>query len=316
METKHFEQALYCLSASETIFSTIGVKGDAITQLEHNISSYWGKLYASFLIHSKEILDNKNESNIKPDLVTFKGLQFTIPPRLGIDKITTTGQAMEYFRQGLTFFEKSRRFFILDGYVTEHFGILQEIATLYDGIIAFSNDPLSLNDLLVAKVSLFEPLLNELNPNHFHAMIQQILYTCGEIYESLSDLTFVTHGEQDIQSNTTAVQKLNGYSLKAITFYERFLKSIEKDSPTDQLDEGYIQPFFFSLFSIAKLSQRYVASSKASKISFYERSISCYRRIQILDAKYKPNFLKMDLSLCSEIIGLLEESVKKLRMIE
>lgn len=312
LDTQNFEQALYCLSASATMFRSIEGKDDAITDLEFNICSYWGKLVSSYLLYHKELRDNNVPYESKANLISFNGLEID-KPEVELRSIQSEEDVKNLFQEALVQLNRAKDHFVLDGYVTEHFAILQEIGMLYDGVIAFMTKPALIVDMYTAKAKLFEPLLNILSPNHYHENVQQIHYTLGEIYERLADI-YLNMMEPDEKPSTTTT-KFNSYALKAITHYENFLKSLEKDGsiPLD-LNEGYHQPLFFALFGVAKLCQKYRSESAATTISLYERSKLSYKRIQHFTAALKPDFLpQKEISLCGVMVNLLEESIQKLR---
>ena len=55
--------------------------------------------------------------------------------------IRTYEGAKAAFQKGLAAFNKAMSFYVLDGYVTEHIDILQDIGSLYLYLIAFEKNP-------------------------------------------------------------------------------------------------------------------------------------------------------------------------------
>eukprot|EP00928_Gymnodinium_smaydae_P026206 TRINITY_DN20643_c0_g1_i1.p1 TRINITY_DN20643_c0_g1~~TRINITY_DN20643_c0_g1_i1.p1 ORF type:complete len:740 (+),score=199.57 TRINITY_DN20643_c0_g1_i1:108-2327(+) len=78
--------------------------------------------------------------------------------------------------------------FLLDGWVTEHVRILQELSQMYGCLQAWEESPKRLAAMLNRRIRLLAPLLDVLNPKPYQAFYRQLAFEVGEVYQALFDL--------------------------------------------------------------------------------------------------------------------------------
>ncbi|KAJ3057930.1 hypothetical protein HK102_010782, partial [Quaeritorhiza haematococci] len=72
-----------------------------------------------------------------PQFRRQQGLRPAIPPKFARD----FGEARVLFLEGLKCLEEAKRFFVLDGFVSDHIGLVQDMSQLYKCLAAFESDP-------------------------------------------------------------------------------------------------------------------------------------------------------------------------------
>lgn len=325
ISTQNFDQALYCISASETIFKTISnADEEVLAQLSADISLRWGNLILSYLSYQKDIYNNETNPTVskKSALIEFNGLKLE-PSPIQFKSISSYADAESFLNQGLHFFKKAKEYYILDGFVTEHFEILQSISKLYDIVSSFTKDHIVRIGLHEERIHLLEPLLTVLNPNHFHVMIQQIYVSCGEIYEEMMSILYEQYKNYKTFHILTIppnddIRNMNHYISRSIFMYEKFIQSIikiqeEKKNPLE-IDEDYREPFFNILFALTSLYQKIMSNNKKLIIESYEKSISyCEMILKYSKFSSTSESIQKNIRACNEMMKLLDETIINLK---
>lgn len=325
ISTHEFDQALYCISASETIYKTISnADEEVLSQLFADISLRWGNLILTYLSYQRDIYNNVTKpTQSKKHIIKFNGLKLDNQSPIQLNPITSYADAEIFLNHGLNFFNKAKDYYILDGFVTEHFEILQSISKLYGAAASFTKDQFVRIDLHKERLHLLEPLLMVLNPNHFHVMIQQIYVTCGEIYEEMASILYEQYKSYKqfhiltIKPNND-IQNLNHYINRSIFMYEKFIQSIikmqdEKKNPLE-IDESYREPFFNILFALTSLYQKIMTNNKLLIIEYYEKSIYyCKMILKYSKSSLISESIQKDINVCEDMIKLLQETIANLK---
>lgn len=324
-----WRQSLYIIAAAYTISKSV-----QDSQLYGEISLFMGKLFSEYLESQRD--RQSYMPDLSEEVVKFKGLELDREfeaSQLGAVELTTLAAASQvdaWISQGCTWFTRALNHFVLDGFTTEHVTICLERDHMLSMAIECFSDRKLKKSYLQRRASHLEPLVKTLSPNHFFSLVQQLLFTLGEIYEHMADLTTlpltdglptsITISAASSQSNSpqalpiasaapldeakaTRVNKRVGL---AVRFYQQFLDTLMPNGqlPT-HLEEGVVESFFRTHLSLAKLHQRFRSSNKHLLIAMARKSASYYKLIDTLARAYKPHILKSELELCPELHRLL-----------
>lgn len=88
-----------------------------------------------------------------------------------IKDINDIEQAKLLFRLANTQFKKAIDFFLLDGFVTEHVQLKQDMSKLYKYLALAESDKDRILAMTERRKDLLEPLINELNPKAYEATV-------------------------------------------------------------------------------------------------------------------------------------------------
>lgn len=330
---RRWRQALYMIAAAYTISKPVQ---DA--QLYAEISLFMGKFFVEYMESQRNM--QSYMPSMTEEVVKFPNLELDASferDQLGgvnrgeatqenqerannntLNAIASAAQADEWATQACTWFTRALHHFELDGYTTEHVSICLERDHLLAMTAEFHSDRKQKKTILKRRLAHLLPLLQALSPNHFFSLVQQLLFTCAEIYEHLVDLCSIplTDGLSNAHIITTQpapplpseekMKKVNKQVVAAVQHYQKFLDTImtEGQLPT-QLDEGVVESFFRAHLSLAKLHQRFRSSNKAVLVAMTKKSSAYYKLTDTLSRAYKPSVLQRELSLCIELSTLL-----------
>lgn len=313
-----WRQALYIIAAAYTISKPVS---DA--QLYAEISLFMAKFFVEYLENQHErkaYLPNlANEIVLQePAVSKMKGLvlddEFETS-QLGAEQLvplSTAALASSWVSHGNTWFTRALNHFILDGYTTEHVTICLERDHMFAISLDFFTERKMKKSTLKRRVGLLEPLIKTLSPNHFFQLVQQLLFTCAEIYEHIVDLSDIPlpnglDPALGLANNEKKERKLNKRVVTAVHYYEDFLGTImgpNQRLPT-HLEDGVVESFFRAHLSLAKLHQRFRSSNKAVLLAMIKKASEYYKLTDTLARAYKPNILHQELQLCAELHRLL-----------
>ncbi|KAJ3039838.1 hypothetical protein HDV00_011747 [Rhizophlyctis rosea] len=315
-----------CLSASTSLPHLAKAKAEAdgetveenpLARAEADLAWIWGSFYLEALKTSVErYVDNDEEEDITAptdDLSShlaamnlFDELELTptrptIPPNYA----TSSDEAKRLFLEGLTCLEKAKRFFVIDGFVTDHIQIVQAISQLYKCLAAFEKDPIRRSKLTKRRAELLTPLLNELNPHHFMDSVQSITYELAAIYEAIVDARMNvwerTAETKIYEDRVRDALEINELVNKSIKYYTDFIASYA-DPTTKMLPEPFqdvddVKAVMTARWRVARLWARMLPvpsdpaksdekSLREMKANWLRRSYEQYERICNYDTRH------------------------------
>lgn len=164
----HFAQAEYCL------FAGIQILPQDLNKKRKLRATFQMQLARYYLERLNFGVNNYvSQRELVPEIVHKKFVEF---PELNVKFPTITDiqdieQAKLLFRLANTQFKKAIDFFLLDGYVTEHVQIRQDISKLYKYLSMIEPDRARAFAMVDRRREYLEPLIKELNPKAYEATV-------------------------------------------------------------------------------------------------------------------------------------------------
>lgn len=118
----------------------------------------------------------------------FTGLAVAKPVQVFSSEITTFEAARLVFLRAAARIESAKKYYVLDGYVTDHVGLLQEYSKLYHYLAAFEKDVKRRIAMETRRLDMLVPIVNALNKVSYEVLHKQISYELGEAALCLIDL--------------------------------------------------------------------------------------------------------------------------------
>ncbi|KAN0055616.1 hypothetical protein ACTA71_008732 [Dictyostelium dimigraforme] len=288
------------------------------------------KLFDENQIKKEKMLDlisfNKRSLNIEKPLFTELGNQlldkiynhstFTSP----IDLIVVKDQpsARDIFLKSQHFFNKAKKYYKLDGFVSQHIKILFDQINLFEYLNMFETNAGRKVGIHKKKIELIEPLLKELNPTYFLSSIRSIYFKIAEIYSEISKIY------QYICTNLREIQTYNECLFKSMEYYNLFLNSYNDgqvpNSPKITEEEkmkSIIEDF--EVYINAKLElavcHKNVKGVNKLVLEHLEKSLNIFRSIiTLLDSVPKDISSRhtQEYHLCSQMSSLLPQKIQYL----
>ena len=222
-------------------------------------------------------------------------------------------EAAAIFRRALARFQRALEYYVLDGFVTEHVSILNDISNCYRSLIGFEADLERKARMYKARLNLLEPLTKELNPSVFESMLQQLLLDCGTISSDLHDTRY-SQWEQD--KTVITVKKLNDIAYRGVLYFTRFINSFKNDKgevPYPLKDADLHHPYITAHFHLARLHMRIQSSDVRLTVSLLKKSRDEYAFV----VKYHQDasmgeIFGAEADLAKQIVELLALKITKL----
>eukprot|EP01135_Chromosphaera_perkinsii_P006544 Nk52_evm16s539 gene=Nk52_evmTU16s539 len=229
-------------------------------QFDADMDLYWGKFALGLLCESSDRYAYFKRTGEKPRIANENGEEVeevdgeeeVVDP---IIDLQTEGELEEFvysekfasdfdgarllFKLGNSHLQRAMEFYQLDGYVTAHIEILQNISLLYKNLIPFEEDIGRKSKMMKRRIDLLEPILGELSMQHYLNYCRQLMYELGETYHDLLDLKreqFET-GPQGGDCSK-ALAKINTCVSKSAAYFCQFVDSY-KVPETGKLPHTY-----------------------------------------------------------------------------
>ncbi|EAL66317.1 hypothetical protein DDB_G0282223 [Dictyostelium discoideum AX4] len=272
------------------------------------------KLFNENQIKKEKMLDlisfNKRSLNIDKPLFTELGSElldkiynhstFTSP----IDLIVVKDQpsARDIFLKSQHFFNKSKKYYKLDGFVSQHIKILFDQINLFEYLNMFESNAGRKIGIHKKKIELIQPLLKELNPTYFLSSIRSIYFKIAEIYSEISKIyQCVCTNLREIQTYNECYNDGEVPNSPKITEEEK-MKSIIED---------------FEVYINAKLElavcHKNVKGVNKLVLEHLEKSLNLFRSIiTLLDSVPKDISSRhtQEYHLCSQMSSLLPQKIQ------
>jgi hypothetical protein len=96
--------------------------------------------------------------------------------------------AKSLFRLSNTQFKRALDYFVLDGYVTEHVQMKQDLSKLYKHLSQMEQNKDRFIAMQERRKELLEPIMSQINPKAYENMIIEIGVELADIYSAMFDV--------------------------------------------------------------------------------------------------------------------------------
>lgn len=193
----------------------------------------------------------------------------------------------------------------LDGFVTDHVSILQEIGQLYR-LMAFFEPNLDKRwRLQRRRANLYEPLLDELSPRSYWTLLQMLLFELGETYGDMADIRKAQRG---LYGDRVPPRRINELVFKGIRYMQAFIKSFEREgrAPEDPVEESFLQSFLAAHFTLAQLFSKLCGTQPGDEVEFWRKTLIEYEWIvRFLDMHNITGVFVEEADICRQMVQLL-----------
>jgi hypothetical protein len=125
--------------------------------------------------------------------------------------------------------EAAKKYYVLDGYVTDHVTLLQEHSKLYHHLALFESDPKRKLAMETRRLEMLAPVLKSLNKISFEVLHKQVSYELGETCLALLDIKLdkLRHRDgQDVVNEKalkkSEIMKINEYCKTGYAMFAHF----------------------------------------------------------------------------------------------
>eukprot|EP00762_Andalucia_godoyi_P006373 ANDGO_05843.mRNA.1 Protein KBP homolog len=208
-------------------------------------------------------------------------------PSLDIPAISSFEDARVVFRKALYGFTKAQEFYVLDGYVTDYTSIAQDISLLYKALLSFEADPERVVAMHKRRCAALEPIVSQLNPQHYTSLLRQLWFELGEIYSSIAEVK-------------PAIATIN----KSLDMYTKFVESFTpKDGRYAQDSEEAVM---ISKFHLARVY------GKVPSPEYLSKSRDMFSWVVEYEDRFKTGLLPAEVDISRQMASLLPMKIASL----
>eukprot|EP00927_Polykrikos_kofoidii_P023284 TRINITY_DN21501_c0_g1_i1.p1 TRINITY_DN21501_c0_g1~~TRINITY_DN21501_c0_g1_i1.p1 ORF type:complete len:774 (-),score=146.88 TRINITY_DN21501_c0_g1_i1:43-2319(-) len=261
-------------------------------------------------------------------------------PRMPSAAATKFEPVREIFKLANHYFGKALSKFLLDGWVTEHVRILQELSVMYRAVQAWDGEPRRVAAMMMRRIRMLAPLIELLNPRAYVAFYRQLAFEVGEIYQELYMLK--AHGkipndsdaaaeedskaggsddEDDIlkKSDVMKAAKCNELARKSAHYFSVFIETYHTDGKVPStIDTDHTRAYLTARMNRARLRTKTRGASLDQQVEGNKLALMEYEWILRYD-KSNPGIIKKpevnmekEVFFCSEMAGMLPSKLSRL----
>lgn len=332
-----FSQSEHCLNAAQHMLQLVGCKKNE--QSDPNLQLAIARHYHVWLDYSmKWLMQNsrKSESEIasregdegigsrvlefnEPDEPVTISPQHSVPTiqfdNVPIDSprpyhvIVNFEQALPAFKSARRGYEAGLKYYILDGFVSDHIGNLQNLSNLYSVLSFFERSVERIIAMHERRTQLYERnnLIGELNPRFYNGELKQISFELGEIYSEILDLQ-VEQGQ--------STHKPIEITFKAIRCFEFFIKQfVDPESGKEKIEEINYHAYVRARLHLARLYYKLEVKDKQETLKNWTMSLQEYDKVIALckDKKIE-GVLQQEIEMAKQMRDLIPLKMREYMM--
>lgn len=154
----------------------------------------------------------------------FEALGFEEKPRIPTHKdIKGFEDAREFFKRAHAHYQQALSFYVLDGFVTNHVHILQDVSRAYNILAYFEPDPKRAVAMHQRRVALLADLLAVLNPNIYQVLHKELSLELGRCATDMVDLR-IMRIEAAGRVKKSDIKTVCDHADAAIKFFSHFIR--------------------------------------------------------------------------------------------
>lgn len=169
-------------------------------------------------------------SSSEASLEFFKGLPVSQAPYLLGKDIDSFEDAKALYLRASQRIEEAKRFYILDGHVSDHVHLLQQQSKLYHYLATFETEPKRKLAMETRRATLLLPVLKTLSRASYEGLHKQISYELGEAYLNLLDIKMEKLRAKNVQGavdprqlKSAEISNCNNYVRGGLAMFSHYI---------------------------------------------------------------------------------------------
>jgi hypothetical protein len=322
--------AEHCLHAADRVLGSIGeaVRRDeagALTErfceLRANIHLQWGELMRRVLRDSRQggrtpedasaadVAGAPIRLSLDEERLTFSAYLPDLPACSAecrdVASVASFPAAAAAFKRGLRHVLYAKRFFALDGYVTDHYACANLEAQLWGALALHETRARRALAMHARRAGLLSPLLDAINHKAYHSISRQMAFDLGAILGDSLDVKLLMLRGRSAEAVVTGVTPFVERTVAALRRFLTFFLD-EHGRERERVDEDNEEVFVSAHFNIARAHSK--LETKASQAA----SLRAYEFIVDYADKHKLSFMAEEVAMAREMLELLPQKLVKM----
>ena len=325
--------ARYCLSCAEHVNKEAFVKLNTIEFSEESerdsaqekvlksradIKRCWSKYALNLLKSSHENLSGGKGQNAESlilrddaeevNKLCFGDLEVSMYEEQVTDLLVCDyAEAKKLFTFFNSCLQSAKEFYKLDGYVSDYTEITQDSSQFYKHLALFDDDFENRCKMHKRRIGMLNPILLELNPQHFLQICRQLTFEIAECYTEMADLKRKILEENPKKLSLNAARKINSLLLQSVKYYSGFVDTYKKAGDLPQeFESDDVRAVLMCFFCMARCYAKYLTNDKQVKLEYMQKEKGCYEFIVNYCDNHlgMPNVFEEELSVSREMYAL------------
>lgn len=253
-------------------------------------------------------------------LIEFSSLH--LPPSPSCALARTFPAARSLFKLSFDWFTRASLFYVLDGWVSDHIPIQQDISLAYKLLAVFDPDLSRQCKMHKRRIDLLAPIASKLSVAAYQEFYQQITDEVASCYAEMMELkSFIYHMKVKVlgakfseKQRKSAQSKINELCLKAIQFYQAWLASWSKDGSMEvkELDPYYHRWYLMAMFKVARCYSKIYHEDPTVLNQFTKKAYEQYKAVvNKAESWHAESAMGEELELCRQMVQLLPLKMDK-----
>lgn len=230
--------------------------------------------------------------------------------------------AKSLFRLANTQFKRALDYFVLDGFVTEHVQMKQDLSKLYKQLSQMESDKDRFVAMQERRRELLEPIIAEVNPKAFENVVMEIGVELADIYSAMFDVMYESQNKSGKPLKKSETAQMNANGLKSIQYSKQVCEIILRME--DKFT--YAQAIMNQQLSVARIYSKLQERDDRATMKNLECSYREYEFLskfmkeymkakEITDPKELPKGMYEPYVMMNEMVELMPVKISKLNAV-
>ena len=218
--------------------------------------------------------------------------------------VRTFEAARELFKLGSAHAARAKATFVLDGFVTHHFDVLEREANLYAQLAHWESDLNRRHAMHKRRIQLLQPPLEQLNERAYTQLVRQGLFDLATISAEMLEIrvSLVNTSTEPVAHRLRKLQKEITETAEAChKFLSRF--DAKDGTPPAKVDEEQERAYITCRFTLAR------AHGKLPTLDGMTASLTEFERIDAYLRRNKVDGMEEEAKMCREMVELLPHKI-------
>jgi len=326
---KNYRMAEICLFAAQAVMDP-----NEEEELQARLNLSWGKLYMERMKNAYERMRKTVENgplvsadtgpgaaSFQPDSSTVEGTtdqvdawfsSLNLPEPSIYRKVFTYDEALPLFKKGMEWYNAAKEYYVLDGFVSEHVSILEDMSWMYRMLAFWEKSPQRALAMHKRRAGFLEPVVEQINPRAYDTLWKQVTFELGEIYREMMDIklhsVYSIDEEYMPEKDLDSARRINEYGTKGIKYYILFITSFKDQTGNipDPVPPENEHLFLSAKFYMARIYSRQAALTREQAVQGLKQALDLYRWLVAYHSRNKTKVFLDEIEVCRQMeVGMI-----------
>lgn len=263
-----YAQAEYLLYAALKLIPATSDHDELRCMVQTSIGHYYHHILTHLVRHFMD--ETPLDPCCQQKTVDFPSVELKWPV---IKALTSKADAVEVFKLGNTQYQKALKFFVCDGFVTEHYRIQSGVSKLYKQLQIIETDYSRAFALVNRRIDILTKIYKEISHTAYNNYIMEISAELSEIYAELHDLRMAQMQTGGAKMTKEWLKEQNRIGKECIHHSQYLIELVNKC-----VNKGeYIQTIVNMQLKSGNMYSKLVASKREKQVCYLKKNLECHQ---------------------------------------